>query len=64
MFYRSYIAFVPDRKEWCCVIRNELTNTVVTMGCFHYEAQAVRWSKDAIKRKAWRDASELPDIYG
>ena len=64
MLYQTHIAYVPERKEWCCLIRNKLTNIVVTLGCFHFEAQAKRWAKDAIKRKAWRDASELPDMYG
>ena len=63
MLYRSYIAYVPDRGEHVAIIVNRLTNTQVTIGCFHYRAEAERWTKDCIARKAWRNASELPDLY-
>ncbi len=43
------------------LIQNRLTKQVLTCGTFHFEAQAKRWALDTIKRRAWRNASELPD---
>jgi hypothetical protein len=64
MLYQSKVAFVPERREWLAVISNRITRKVVTVGCFHYHAQAALWVADCLRRKAWRNASELPDIYG
>jgi hypothetical protein len=64
MFYRSQVAYVPERKQWVAVIINRLTRQAVTLGCFNYRGEALRWSQDCIKRKAWRDCSELPDAHG
>ena len=64
MFYMGRIAFVDERNQWVAVVINRLTRKVVTLGCFTYRGEAKRWVQACIKRKAWRDWSELPDVYG
>jgi hypothetical protein len=64
MLYRGKISFVDERNQWVAVVVNRLTRKAVTLGCFTYRGEAKRWVQDCIKRKAWRDCSELPDVYG
>jgi len=64
MFYMGRIAFVDERNQWVAVVINRLTRKVVTLGCFTYRGEAKRWVQDCIKRKAWRDCSELPEVDG
>lgn len=62
-FYKARIAQTPDSREWLVIVYNRFTGRVLTVGCFDSLPQAGFWAGDTINRRAWRDDSELPDIY-
>lgn len=63
MLYRAKIGQDLDKSRWIVAIQNRFTKKCVTIACFAYKAECVRWAEDTIRRKAWRDGSELPDMH-
>jgi hypothetical protein len=63
MLYKFLLHWQDDSQTWIVVVINRITQQAVTVGVFNWRAEAIRWAKDAIKRRAWRDGSELPDAY-
>jgi len=62
--HRAACMYVADKAGFAVLVWSEVRKPEVkTLAEFGHLDNAKRWAEDCLTRKAWLDASELPDRY-